>query len=760
VGLVLLLVAACGAEDPDRAAPASEFDRNVFERPLMEHRPWVRWWWPGGAVDATGIEAELATLAARGFGGVEVQSFSYGIPAVDLERPGVKTWGSAAFFEAISAADRAATERGLGLDLGFGSAWPAGAPSIDEAPAQQLVLGSVDVTGPLRFTAQAPPPKQQMSSALAIGRIGTFDENVVRVAVLAARLLDAAAHPPLLDDFRDITSAVDGGGWDVPEGTWRVFAVYRNQSRQLVNTAAYPSDAPVVDHLDFDGLHEVLREVADPLLDAAPHAAGVFVDSFELSAELPWTPELLERFRAIKGYDPTPLLPLLFFEGGEPEQLKIFDALAPRFAAPGQQARVREDYEDVRGELFLEFHVKPLRSWAGSRDVALRLQAHGGFADELDAYAEAHIPESEGLAARGTYDFLKLAASGGHVAGRTIISSESFVGLTADPRGLTLDDFYLLAGRAFSAGINRLVHHGYAYRFAQSDGRAWYPWDSGITFASALGESHPLWPSLPELNLSFARTAYAMTRGQHVADLAWLEQDGSHRNGVASFPEALTPRAGQSPTSRAVQQAGYVYDRVSRRGLAGSRVEANASARPVLRVGAASYRALLIEALDAASPELLAAIESAAAGGVPVLVLGELPKRAWGYADHERRDDSVRSASARLSAGVTSLAAATEIGSALANAGVVPSVQPAGGGALAVSVEHRATPHEHVLLLFNESDAAVTESLRVNLDVTKVQVFDPEQAKPLTTRRLATGGTLDVELPARRWRILVLNRSR
>lgn len=759
LGLALsLFVGGCGSDDPDDAAATTEFDHQAFAEPAVEHRPWVRWWWPGGAVDAAEIESELETLATARFGGVEVQSFTYGVPATDLERSDLRTWGSPAFLDAIAAADRAAKANRLALDLSFGSAWPAGAPSVDEAPAQQLVLGSVTVTGPTTFTGPLPPPVQQMPATLSIGKIGAFDLDVTRIALVAARVADAAAAPPVLEDFRDIESAVSGGGWQVPQGTWRIFAVYQNESRQLVNTAAYPSDAPVVDHLDIAGFHEILREVVDPMLDAAPEAAGIFVDSFELSAELPWTSDLLARFRALKGYDPTPLLPLLFYETGEPEQLKIFNALTPRFASAGDEARVREDYEDVRGELFLEQHIKPLRAWAGSRGLALRLQAHGGFADELDAYVEAHIPESEGLAARGSYDFLKLASSGGHVAGRPIISSESFVGLIPDPRGLTRDDFYLLAGRAFSAGINRLVYHGYAYRFLQTDGQLWYPWGGALTFASALDARHPMWPALSDLNQAFARTAYAMTRGHHVADLAWLNPDASHRDGVASFFDGVVPRAGQSETSRAIQQAGYVYDRVSRRGLVNGQVEADSTGRKVLRVGEARYGTLLVDNLRTASPELLAAIEAVVEDGVPVLVVGELPSRAWGWADHENRDEMVRAAAARLSAAGTRLGSTSEIGEALTAAGLLPAVAAAGGHPLSLSVERRATRFEDILLLFNESDTDVSEQLRVNLEASSLLVFDPEQAKPVREIRLGGDRVLELDVPARRWRILVLRR--
>jgi hypothetical protein len=37
--------------------------------------------------------------------------------------------------------------------------------------------------------------------------------------------------------------------------------------------------------------------------------------------------------------------------------------------------------------------------------------------------------------------------------------------LTTDFNGLTMEDYYLLAGNAFAAGINRTICHGYAYHY-------------------------------------------------------------------------------------------------------------------------------------------------------------------------------------------------------------------------------------------------------------------------------------------------------
>ena len=65
-------------------------------------------------------------------------------------------------------------------------------------------------------------------------------------------------------------------------------------------------------------------------------------------------------------------------------------------------------------------------------------------------------------------------------------------------------------GRAFSAGINRLMHHGNAYPYVHQDGQRWYPFhprgDSVFT-AGPLDISfdiHPegdLWPIEPNEDL-------------------------------------------------------------------------------------------------------------------------------------------------------------------------------------------------------------------------------------------------------------------
>eukprot|EP00966_Prymnesium_polylepis_P201299 4664405-Prymnesium_polylepis.1 len=50
----------------------------------------------------------------------------------------------------------------------------------------------------------------------------------------------------------------------------------------------------------------------------------------------------------------------------------------------------------------------------------------------------------------------------------------------------------LLAGRQYSAGINRLVFHGLPYPYTRADGTEWYPFPSGLGAGAKLSTIKPL----------------------------------------------------------------------------------------------------------------------------------------------------------------------------------------------------------------------------------------------------------------------------
>ena len=65
---VALLACACLLGSLQAAAPSDL----AWPALTRENKPWTRWWWLGSAVDKPNLTRELETIAAAGFGGVEI----------------------------------------------------------------------------------------------------------------------------------------------------------------------------------------------------------------------------------------------------------------------------------------------------------------------------------------------------------------------------------------------------------------------------------------------------------------------------------------------------------------------------------------------------------------------------------------------------------------------------------------------------------------------------------------------------------------
>jgi len=491
---------------------------------------------------------------------------------------------------------------------------------------------------------------------------------------------------------------------------------------------------------------------------------AVFMDSFELMGELPFTAEFLEAFRTRAGYDLTPDLPLLFRKGGESKYGDMLDFLGrnggPLYLAPqpGRAERIREDYEDVRRWLFEERFVERFVSWAHRRHLGLRLQAHGGYGDYLDTYARADVPESEGLFGDGSFDFLKLAASAAHVADHRWVSSESFVTLRLFGTRLSEDDMRLLAGRAYSAGINRLVVHGVPYPYSRADGGIWYPFGGG--FGRILAGPLPIsshvdaavLAELPDFNRFLARLSVAMSQGAPAADLAWLRSDPLYPDVASLHIGRSDPHAGESATTRALRGRGLVHDRVSRRMLSGA-----VPRRDAVQIGARTYRAVLLDPLEIAEPALVERLADIAEAGIPVLALGALPRRAPGLRDAEARDRRVQAATKRLASLVVQVRNPDRLEALLGQHVTGTLVEPPPGASLAVSLERRHSRAGDTLLVFNESWAPTTARLRFTRAGRTLTLWNPQTGSHTRLRdHVQAGDIVPVELDAAQSLILTL----
>ena len=126
-----------------------------------------------------------------------------------------------------------------------------------------------------------------------------------------------------------------------------------------------------------------------------------------------------------------------------------------------------------------ENFYQPLIDWARENNLKARVQAHGSPTDNLTVYGHSDIPETEDLYAEGNYDFLKFASSGGHLYGRNIVSSESFVWMNHDYE-TTPEKMKRYADELLTAGINEIIFHGFPYEYMDRPEPGWHPFSSNF----------------------------------------------------------------------------------------------------------------------------------------------------------------------------------------------------------------------------------------------------------------------------------------
>lgn len=774
-----VMVVACGHVGPSTstglvAHDYSGWSSRDWKSPPKLFLPMVRWWWPGGRVTGDGILSEIAQLDSVGFGGVEIQPFTIGLSGDSSAETGVRTVGTAAFVARVDTAIAEARRRDMQADLTMSSGWGLGA-AIDcaECGTQQLLMSEFDVAGPGTIDSQLPrpvtAPYEKNRVANLLGLVGPFDTNLELVAVLRGQVREPQTAPlrtvAELADLVDLTDSVREGRLraSIPSGRFRVYVIYSNLTNTRLAGAAYPGDHArfrTIDHLDGRGLSAFRRSYFDALargLRTPPD--HYFVDSFEFLADLPWTPSFRASFSQARGYDITKYLPLLFTEGGE---FFFNDRTTPLVTMEGVGERVREDYVDVRADLFQNRFMGPLNEAVQASGARLRLQALGGYGDYLDVFSRADVPEAEDFGLNGVSEFLRLASSAAHVAGHRRASNEAFVGSARKSTALTEDEYHRIAGRAFAAGLNQLVYHGRAYPVPDAAGAGWYPFER-FNITTRLDETNPVWPRLAHLNATFGRIAYAMTRGRPAAQVAWLlndvrppEFDPPAQSDQLSNGGHFEPYRELSAVTRALRQHAVGYDRVSRSALASS---ARICGRRVC-IGDGVYDMILVDHAAVASADWLVKLRQLASVGIQIVFVGSEAKRARGFVDTAARDQKVHEIMAQLvrMAAYRRVATADELGPILRELTLERPFRPTNPASWVFATAERTLPLQDLLLIFNGTMSDRVAEFEVRLGG-EAQILDPEDFTEPPPFRVSERQNVRVPIPQGRSRIVRLVRT-
>ena len=119
-------------------------DRPVSAKPANTQKPWVRWWWPGSAVDRASLTRQMEELARVGVGGVEITPI-YGARGAETR---YISFLSPEFMAMLEHVGREGQRLGLGIDMATGTGWPFGGPWVSiEHALEKAVLRDGRLTG-------------------------------------------------------------------------------------------------------------------------------------------------------------------------------------------------------------------------------------------------------------------------------------------------------------------------------------------------------------------------------------------------------------------------------------------------------------------------------------------------------------------------------------------------------------------------------------------------------------------------------------
>ena len=468
-----------------------------FLNPPVDCRPHTRWWWMGNAGTKEDITWQLEQMHEKGIGGVEQ------ITMGEVYEKGNKPYLSDEYLEMIKHLVKEAKRLGMEVSLNFGGpGWIIGGEWVPEADrSKDMVPTYIDLYGPLTF--DGPLPSQLMKTKRSWEHYEpnlSGDEKLL--AVVAGKVIDGIIDRQSL---AILTSQVVDKSliWDVPVGHWRLMAFWLKKNGMV----------KAVDHFNNDAMQRYCDYLGGKFENVIGEEFGKTVESFFCdSFELPnlasgtyWSNELLEEFQKFKGYDLTRYLPAIWWQVGD---------ITPK---------IRYDVNEFLHHMGLEAFFKTFLGWCEAHGVKGRIQAYGFTTDNLEASGITHIPEMEITAgekdAAARFDTRigpkKYVASGAHIYGRNVISTEAYTFMHWRRYRSTLEELKIASDGYLRSGATKFYNHGYCF----SPERDVTPTRT-IGFAAVLNHHNVWWKYYPLLADYVARCSYLLRQGDFAPDIA------------------------------------------------------------------------------------------------------------------------------------------------------------------------------------------------------------------------------------------------
>lgn len=320
----------------------------------------------------------------------------------------------------------------------------------------------------------------------------------------------------------DLTAKLRSDGtldWTPPAGRWRILRI----GSSLLGTTNHPatpeSTGLEVDKYDgaavsryLDQYLRMYRDAAGSDLIGAQGVRALLTDSFE-AGDANWTPRMVEQFRRLRGYDPTPWLPTL------------------AGVVIGSRARSDAflyDYRRTLADLMASEHYGTIARVAHANGLKVYGEAledsRPALGDDIALRAHADIP----MAAMWTFGAdeaprptlvgdIRGAASVAHLYGQNLVAAESMTS-GFSPWAFAPADLRRVIDFEFVYGVNRPVIHTSVHQPVDDK----VPGLSLAIFGQYFNR-HESWSGMARPWIDYiARSSYMLQQGRNVADVAYF----------------------------------------------------------------------------------------------------------------------------------------------------------------------------------------------------------------------------------------------
>ena len=490
------------------------------------------------------------------------------------------------------------------------------------------VITGQEATTPVRCTMAPGYPSYNISEAIfyADARVNRWEDkgafgSLMDVYDVVPTPGAPAAAEVARGDVIDLTRKMDADGtlhWDAPEGRWTILRMgYADTGAR--NRPSVPAGSGLeVDKLSSKYVQEYFKGYMDPMRAHLGDLIGntvqyMTMDSWEAGMQN-WTDDMIPQFKRLRGYDPTPYLPVL--AGRVVENADVSDRFLWDFRRTLADLYAGEFYGTMDDEL----HKLGMKAYSEASGVALEIPE-----DTLLNKSHIDIPMAEfwvhALHPESMYYVdVRGAASASHVYGKRLVATESFTGggYEAPYTLKKIADYW------FTQGVNRIVFHTSAEQ----------PLDTkpGNTMVGTHINRNITWAELAKPFMTYmARVQFMLQQGSPVADLAYLLPEGA--------PSTM-PFWG--PGLRPALPAGYDYDFINtdvllhRTSVVDGRVHVEGSAE---MPDGMTYRVLVLPPTAQMTPEVLAKLHELVAAGATIV--GPRPLSSPSLKDYPNADTEV-----------------------------------------------------------------------------------------------------------------------